>query len=171
MRNPSRALIGSAVAGALAVGVLGGVAVGRQSAEPAGVPYDLLAADSGDSAAYEAIGLTEAGKDKDPRPRLGIRRGLIGVHGDATLRRGKEFVAYTWQRGDVTAASGTSLTVKSADGVSWTWSVTGDTKIRKNGAKSTPSALATGDKVFVLGQPDGNARSAQGVVVPKRSKE
>ncbi|GAA3842435.1 hypothetical protein GCM10022226_76400 [Sphaerisporangium flaviroseum] len=172
MRNPSKAVIGSAVAGALAVGVLGGVAVGRQSAEPAGVPYDLLAADSSDSAAYEAIGLTEAGKDKDGlRPRLGIRRGLIGVHGDATLRRGTEFVAYTWQRGDVTAASGTSLTVRSADGVSWTWSVTGNTKIRKNGAKSTPSALATGDKVFVLGQPDGDARSAQGVVVPKRSKE
>jgi hypothetical protein len=55
--------------------------------------------------------------------------------------------------------------------VSWTWTVTSDTKVRKNGAKSASSALATGDTVFVLGQPGGDARTAQGVVAPERTKE
>ncbi len=166
MRNLSKALIGGALAGALTVGAFGGVAVARQ-AGPAGVPYELLSADS---AADEAVALTQAPKG-DQRLRVGIRRSLIGIHGEATVRARGDFATYTWQRGDVTAASATSLTVRSADGVSWTWTVNADTKIRKNGAKSTSSAVATGDNVFVLGQPNGDARTAQGVVVPKRSKE
>ncbi|MFC4590581.1 DUF5666 domain-containing protein [Sphaerisporangium corydalis] len=166
MRNLSKAVIGSALAGTLAAGVLGGVAVGRQS-QSGGVPYELLSADS---AADEAVSLTQAPKD-NPKLRIGIRRGLIGIHGDTTVRARGDFATYTWQRGAVTAASATSLTVKSADGVSWTWTVTSDTKVRKNGAKSTSSAVATGDTVFVLGQPSGDARKAQGVVVPKRTKE
>jgi hypothetical protein len=171
MRNVSRALIGSAMAGALAVGVLGGVAVAHQSGDQSGAPYELLAADSTDSAADEAIALTTAPGDH-PKLRIGARRGLIGVHGDTTVReRGGGFTAYAWQRGAITAASANSLTVKSADGVSWTWTVNADTKIRKNGAKAASSGLATGDNVFVLGRPDGDARTAQGVVVPKRSKE
>ncbi|MEU8265627.1 hypothetical protein AB0B89_00555 [Sphaerisporangium sp. NPDC049002] len=168
MTNVSKAVIGSALAGALTVGALGGVAVARQAA-PAGVPYELLSADSADSAADEAVALTAAPKG-DPKLRIGVRRSLVGVHGEATVRARGDFATYTWQRGAVTTASATSLTVKSADGVSWTWTVNSDTKIRKNGAKSTSSAVATGDTVFVLGRPDGDARTAQGVVVPKRSK-
>jgi hypothetical protein len=168
MRNVSRALIGAAVAGALTVGVLGGVAVARQSAEPAGVPYELLAVDS---AADETVALTQSPRD-NPRLRFPVRRGLVGIHGEATVRaRDGKFATYTWQRGQVTALSAGSLTVKSADGVSWAWTMNSDTRVRKNGARSTPSALATGDNVFVLGQPDGDGRTAQGVVVPRRFKE
>lgn len=183
MRNASKALIGASMAGVLTVGVLVGVAAGhRQAAD--GDPYELLAAGTtgladsagpADLAVEEAVSLTQGGlRDQKDRPRLrvGVRRALIGIHGDATVRtRGGGFATYTWQRGGVTAASDRSLTVKSADGVSWTWTVTSDTKVRKNGGKSTSSALASGDTVFVLGQPSGNARTAQGVVVPGRVKE
>ncbi|GII79795.1 hypothetical protein Sru01_47770 [Sphaerisporangium rufum] len=168
MRISSRALVTGAVAGALTVGALGGVAVARQSGPSAAVPYELLsAAESGD--------VLSAGADK-PGDRAGLRiplrRGLVGVHGEATVRtRGGGFAAHAWQRGAVTAASATSVTVKSADGLSWTWTVNADTKIRKNGAKSTSAAVATGDKVFVVGRLGGETRTAQLVVVPKRTKE
>ncbi|MFC4530324.1 hypothetical protein [Sphaerisporangium dianthi] len=174
MRNLSRTLVAGAVAGALALGALGGVAVARQAGgEQAGVPYELLSADSAasEAAASEAVALTNAPGDR-PRLRLALRRGLIGLHGEATVRaRGGGFATYTWQRGDVTAVSGGSITVKSADGANWTWALNTDTKVRKNGAKSASSALTSGDGVFVLGTPNGDARTAQGVVVPKKTKD
>ena len=58
-------------------------------------------------------------------------------------------------RGEVTAASGTSVTVKARDGVSKTFTVSGDTRVRARangkGADSTMSALHVGDKAFVAG--------------------
>ncbi|MET8145924.1 hypothetical protein ABZU32_36945 [Sphaerisporangium sp. NPDC005288] len=178
MRNLTGTLVAGAVAGALSVGALGGVALARQAGNAqaggaqtsearTGVPYELLSADS---AADEAAGLAKDPKDH-PRLRAALRRGLIGVHGEATVRaRGGGYATYAWQRGEVTAASASSVTVKSADGTSWTWALTTDTKVRKNGAKSASSALTSGDGVFVLGRPDGDARTAQGVVVPKKTR-
>jgi hypothetical protein len=174
MRNMTKGLLTCAITGAVALGALGGVAVARQSAgASAGAPYELLAGDASDQDAI-AVTQTDAIPTGAPldkaRMRLAMRRMLVGVHGEATVRaRGGGFVTYTWQRGQITSASAGSLTVKSADGTSWTWTVTSDTKVRKNGGKSTSSALAQGDTAFVLGRPDGTGRAALGVVVPKRS--
>jgi hypothetical protein len=166
MRRTSKAMLGASVTGVLAVGLLGGVAATRHAA---GAPYELLSAGSADAAAAEAVTLTE-GREDDPRLRAGLRRMLVGVHGEATVRaRGGGFATYAWQRGSVSTASATSVTVRSADGMSWTWAVNSDTKVRKNGAKSTGSALTSGDTVFVVGRPGDTARTAQGVVVPKRT--
>ncbi|MFC6080284.1 hypothetical protein [Sphaerisporangium aureirubrum] len=174
MRNLSKALTAGAFAGTLTLGLLGGAALANRDGGAA-APYELAAADPVAAEAASLAGtpvafLTDGGDKPDrPRLRLGARRALIGVHGETTVRaRGGGFETYAWQRGEVTAASGTALTVKSADGVSWTWTVTGDSKVRKNGDKSTPTALAAGDDVFVLGRPSGDARTALGVVVPKR---
>jgi hypothetical protein len=175
MRNLSKALTAGAFAGTLTVGLVGGAALANRDGG-AGAPYELtavdpVAAEAATLAGSSAALLTGAGDRPADRPRLrpGARRALIGVHGETTVRaRGGGFETYAWQRGEVTATSGTALTVKSADGLSWTWAVTGDSKVRKNGDKSTPSALATGDDVFVLGRPSGDTRSALGVVVPKR---
>ncbi|MDH2427072.1 hypothetical protein [Sphaerisporangium sp. TRM90804] len=175
MRNVSRALAAGAVAGALTVGAVGGAAMARLGDDPA-AGYELLAADS---AADEAVALatetpsatpTKERKARHDRLRLAVRRALIGVHGEATVKaREGEFATWAWQRGDVTAVSGGSVTVKSADGVSWTWTVNGDTRLRKNGEKAAASAVAAGDDVFVLGKPSGDARTAASVVVPKRA--
>ncbi|GGL16700.1 hypothetical protein Sme01_71380 [Sphaerisporangium melleum] len=176
-------MIVAALAGAVAIGGLGGAALAGQSGS---VAQEWPAADT---AAAEAVALVgdQTGptgsngpgarsgvraQDDRPRARLALRRGLAGVHGEATVRtRGGGYATYTWQRGDVTAVSAGSISVRSADGTSWTWTVTGDTKVRKNGAKSTSSALASGDHVFVLGQPGGGTRTAQGVVAPRRTKD
>jgi hypothetical protein len=92
-----------------------------------------------------------------------------GVHGEATVqRKDKSFHVSAWQRGQVTGVSGATVTVRSADGVSWTWTTNDKTRVRKSGDKSTPSALASGDQLVVLGERTGTTRTATRIVVPKK---
>ncbi|XVQ11214.1 hypothetical protein ACQP1W_01175 [Spirillospora sp. CA-255316] len=114
-------------------------------------------------------------KGKDGRPgaqrpwKHRARWAARGVHGEATVRgKDEKFHVRTWQRGEITGRSGATLTVRSADGVTWTWTTDGDTRVRKNGAKSTPAALAAGDRVMVIGQREGTTRTAGLAVVPKK---
>ncbi|MEV0403823.1 DUF5666 domain-containing protein [Actinoallomurus sp. NPDC050550] len=103
-------------------------------------------------------------------PMRGVRgfRGIRGVHGQATVRTKKGFAQVDWQRGRLTATSGGTLSVRSADGVTWQWKTDDKTRVRKDKAKSTVSQLATGDFVFVAGLDAGGARTAKRVVVPNK---
>ncbi|GAA4634031.1 hypothetical protein GCM10023196_073960 [Actinoallomurus vinaceus] len=100
-------------------------------------------------------------------PLRGVRA-VRGIHGQATVRTKKGFAQVDWQRGRLTATSGGTLSVRSADGVTWQWKTDDKTRVRKNGAKSTVSQLATGDFVVVAGLDAGGARTAKRVVVPKK---
>jgi hypothetical protein len=93
----------------------------------------------------------------------------VGVHGQATVRTKKGFVQIAWQRGQLTAKSGNSITVRSLDGTTWQWQTDGKTRVRKNGQKSGLSALAVKDFVLV-GGPDAanNRHAAQRVIVPMK---
>lgn len=96
------------------------------------------------------------------------RRAMRGVHGEATVRRDGGFGQVSWQRGEITAISGGNLTVRSADGASWQWATAKNTRVRKNKAKSSVSALAVKDQVVVFGPLSGTTRTARAVIVPKR---
>lgn len=65
------------------------------------------------------------------------------------------FVTHDVIRGQVTAVSPTSITVKAADNTSETFVVNSDTKVRMRsngkGAASSISQVKNGDNVFVLG--------------------
>jgi hypothetical protein len=113
------------------------------------------------------------GKDGKPgaqRPwKHKARWAARGVHGEATVRgKDEKFHVRTWQRGEITGRSGANLTVRSADGVTWTWTTGDKTRVRKDGTKSAPTALASGDRVMVIGQREGTTRTATIVVVPKK---
>ena len=74
-----------------------------------------------------------------------------GLHGEFTVRKKDGgFATLDAQRGQVTAVDGASLTVRSADGFTHRYTVTKDTKIRKDGARSDLSAVKVGDAVGVL---------------------
>ncbi|MGP4026176.1 DUF5666 domain-containing protein [Actinomadura sp. 3N407] len=109
------------------------------------------------------------GEDRPFRRGHGLRGHLggHGVHGEATVRRDDGFRLVTWQRGEITALSSTTLTVKSADGVSWTWTANGDTRIRKDREKATIKDLADGDEIRVAGERSGDTRTARFIRVPK----
>ncbi|MUN41032.1 DUF5666 domain-containing protein [Actinomadura litoris] len=107
-------------------------------------------------------------RNGDAHPRRHGMGDFRGVHGEATVRREDGFHLSTWQRGAVTARSGATLTVRSEDGVSWTWTTDAKTVIRKEGDKSALSALANGDQVLVFGERSGNTRTAKLVRAPKK---
>ena len=70
------------------------------------------------------------------------------------------------QRGTITAASPNSITVKSSDGYTVTWTVVDTTKVIVNRARSEISAVAVGAEVGVAGSKEGDATTARLIVVP-----
>jgi hypothetical protein len=64
------------------------------------------------------------------------------------------------QRGVVTAASPTSVTVRSADGFTATYAFAPNSKVRKQKAASQPSAIAVNDRVGLVA-----AKGPQGLTV------
>ena len=76
--------------------------------------------------------------------RLKAKKGLMGaVHADVKLIKADgSAVAFSFDRGSVTAASATSVTLKRADGPSVTKSISADTKLR--------GKLAVGGKASVF---------------------
>ncbi|MDP9846825.1 hypothetical protein [Streptosporangium lutulentum] len=107
------------------------------------------------------------------KPRKAKARArMAGIHGQATVG-GKDstFVERTWQRGVITAKSESSLTVKSKDGVTWTWTLDRSTRIHKLGARADLSKLvagSTGDKVFVIGTATSANPTATSVFAPRK---
>ncbi|SFP03230.1 hypothetical protein SAMN04489713_111111 [Actinomadura madurae] len=93
--------------------------------------------------------------------------GMRGVHGEATVKRDGGFHLATWQRGDITSVSATAVTVRSEDGVSWTWKADDETRVRKDGDKSAMTDLKNGDQVLVAGERSGDTRTARFIRVPK----
>jgi hypothetical protein len=130
-------------------------------------------ADSHGSAKTAAAGHAKAGKDGQKAGRHGKRAGerkllLHAQHGESTVT-GKDgtAVVHEWQVGKVTAASGTSLTVVSADGTSWTWTESSQTRTRGQG-KDT--AVKAGDEILVQGLKNGSANDARVVLDPGAAK-
>ena len=78
---------------------------------------------------------------------------LHGTGGDRTV---------DVQRGVVTAASPTSVTVRSADGFTATYAFTPTSTVRKQKAASQPSAVAVDDRVGVVA-----AKGPQGLTVTR----
>ncbi|HEY7483984.1 MAG TPA: hypothetical protein VH912_05925 [Streptosporangiaceae bacterium] len=123
----------------------------------------------GDAAAPEQTAAPNDRRQRPGRHPLRARRFFRGLHGEATVRTKEQgFKQVAWQRGQVTSVSGGTLTVRSADGVSWQWTTNKDTKVRKKGDKASVSQLAANDWVFVIGTVEGSTRTARAAVVPKR---
>jgi hypothetical protein len=81
-----------------------------------------------------------------------LMRGAMGLgdvqHGEFTVQRNGSPVVMTLQRGVVTKASATSVTVKSDDAFTATYAIDDDTRGR-------PGALAVGDSVLVVAEKTG----------------
>jgi hypothetical protein len=81
-------------------------------------------------------------------------------HGEVVLHGKAGDRTVDVQRGIVTAASPSSVTVRSADGFSQTYAFTPTSKVRKQKAASQPSAVAVNDRVGLVA-----AKGAQGLTV------
>lgn len=81
-------------------------------------------------------------------------------HGEVTLSTKQGDKVVDLQRGTVTAVSATSVTVRSTDGFTATYTVGSGTKVRKDKAASTIGNVADGDRVRVVATKTGNTDTA-----------
>jgi hypothetical protein len=80
-------------------------------------------------------------------------------HGQLTLD-GKRHRVIDIQRGTVQAITPTSITVRSADGFVGTYTLDGQTKVRKDKKPSSINQVTTNDRVRVLATVNGPAATA-----------
>jgi|SRR5689334_7432787 hypothetical protein len=113
--------------------------------------------------------LTDAGSTAVPAARvrwaLGRIRRLGGVEGTATFHNKKGFHTLSFERGTIQSVTGGDVVIKSPDGTTWTWKIVSDTVVRKNGGKTTASALSAGETVFAGGPVVSGARDARLIIV------
>ena len=159
-----------------AVGVAG--VLGLAACGPAA---DALAAQSVEGQALTATGLSadeavtpaeatspSAGASAD-RPRLGrawLRRHTL--HGEVVVETKDGPRTVDVQRGTVTAIDARTMTVKSTDGFTLTWTLGGDLKVFEHRTAVLPSAVKVGTEVGVAGVKDGTTTTARLIVIPKK---
>jgi hypothetical protein len=96
---------------------------------------------------------------------LGRLRRIGGVDGTLTFHNKTGFHTVSFERGTIQSVSGSDVVIKAADGTTWTWQIVSDTVVRKNGAKTTTSALSAGETVFAGGPVVNGAKDARLIVV------
>ncbi len=100
-------------------------------------------------------------------PRLGKP-----VHAEAVVqdKDGKFLTVYT-QRGEVTAVSATSITLKSADGFTSTYAINAETKIGKDREAAKIGDVKVGDMAGVIAVKSGETKTARGLMVGDKAKK
>ena len=99
--------------------------------------------------------------------RKAIRRYLRKntLHGEVTVQGKDGPKTIVVQRGSVTAVTATSLTVKSTDGYTLTWTLAAKAAVVQNKKKVGASALKAGEQIGVAGTKDGSADDARLVAI------
>jgi hypothetical protein len=105
-------------------------------------------------------GLRKAGK-----ARQLLRKNSL--HGEVTVQTKNGVKTVAAQRGSVTAVTATSVTVKSADGFTATWTFGDKLRVRQDKKDAERSAITTGADVAVAGAKDGATTTARLIVVRK----
>jgi hypothetical protein len=94
-----------------------------------------------------------------------LRKGVL--HGEATLTMKDGTVrVIAAQRGTVTAIDDKSVTVKSSDGFTQTWTFGSPLTVIEHRSTIAPSAIKVGTEVGVAGPENGTTLTARLVVVP-----
>ncbi len=155
--------VGAAVLGLLAGGGIALAVVAAGGSTPPGPASNTSAA------ALNTTLSDAAGNSAVPPARvrwaLGRLRHLGGVDGTATFHNKAGFHTISFERGTVQSVTGSDVVIKAADGTTWTWQIVSDTVVRKNGGKTTTSALSAGETVFAGGPVMNGARDARLIVI------
>ena len=87
------------------------------------------------------------------------------LHGEFVVQTKDGLKTVVLQKGSVTALSATSVTVKSTDGYTVTWTINDQTRVRKDKAAAAATDLKSGLVVRVVGPKDGSATTARVIVI------
>jgi hypothetical protein len=99
--------------------------------------------------------------------RLARLRRLGGLYGQYTYetKTGSDTLAF--ERGTITSVGSGDVTVRAANGTSWTWELVSTSVVRESGQKMAESTLATGETVFAGGPVTNGAKDARLIVIRK----
>jgi hypothetical protein len=148
-------------------------------ATPAGAPATTAADVSDEAYALTAVGLT-TGLEADPAPSAsagtgkdkarkhpGLRKFLRKntLHGEMTVQ-GKDGVrTVVVQRGSVTAVDGTTVSVKSTDGFTQTWTLGDKLRVVQERKTVGTDAIKQGAEIGIAGAKDGDTSVARLVAI------
>ncbi len=157
--------VGITLAGFLAGG---GVALAAVSSGPASTASSSTASQK---AAVLNSAFSTAGSPAATAPASRVRwalwrlRALGGVDGEFTFHNKTGFHTLAFERGTIASVSGSDVVVKAPDGTTWTWLIVSDTVVRKDGSKTTTSALSAGQTVFAAGPVVSGVKDARLIVI------
>lgn len=156
--------------GAAVLGLLAGGGITWAAVSGGGAPASSASSASSARAAALNTALTDAAGNQADSPvrvrwALGRLRHFGGVDGTATFHNKTGFHTLSFERGIIQSVSGSDVVIKSPDGTTWTWKIVSDTVVRKNGAKTTTSALSAGETVFAGGPVVSGARDARLIII------
>jgi len=141
-----------AIAGAAAVAIAGAGTAAAASGTPA--PTPSAPPSSSASLAVANTATTDADKPQgDKRKAVNRLRGTVHATWVSKNRRNGTFTTHQAIRGQVTAVSARSITVKAGDSVTETYVLNASTKVHSRATKAAAliSTIKTGDPVLVAG--------------------
>jgi hypothetical protein len=114
-------------------------------------------------------GRGERGKNRRPLGRALLLRGRV-LHAEAVVQTDDGIKTLVSQRGTITAIDDDSVTVKSTDGFTLTWSFGDDLRVIDRRRTVQPTELAEGVEVGVAGAKDGDGTVARLIVRPFKQR-
>ncbi|MET8123412.1 hypothetical protein [Micromonospora sp. NPDC005189] len=102
---------------------------------------------------------------KRRQARVLLRKNTL--HGEAVVQTKDGTKTVAVQRGEVTAIDGDSMTVKSTDGFTMTWTFGDDLRVVERRATVQPSEVKVGAKLGVAGAKDGDKGVARLILIPR----
>jgi hypothetical protein len=153
-----------AVTGIAAAGVIGTAGVAMAGAPaPSGSPGTPAPSTSGSAAPDKPD--HPGGRDRAGGRRGALHRLAAGLHGEFVVKdKGGKFVTVISARGEITAASATSVTIKAEDGFTATFAVNADTKVRGRDVDAIAD-VKVGDRGGAVGVKSGDTITARAVIV------
>ncbi len=91
--------------------------------------------------------------------RVPAAQRLLGhtLHAQLTVKTKTGYSTVAFERGTIGSVGGGTLTVRAADGTTWTWHLLKGSVLREKGSKLAASQLAAGDRVLIVGPVSGGA--------------
>jgi hypothetical protein len=105
------------------------------------------------------LGQEQLGREGDGQERVAKARRLLRkntLHGEMTVQGEDGVRTIVVQRGTVTATDGKTISVKSSDGFTLTWTAGDKLVVRQDKEKSDASAIKAGAQVGIAGARDGD---------------
>lgn len=126
-------------------------------------PEDLAVAQPGSPSAQPDDKDKKRWERRQPQKVL-LHRNVL--HGEAVVQTKDGNITVMVQRGEVTAISSSSITVKSSDGFTMTWSFHPELRVIEKRSTIQPSEIKPGAQIALAGPKSGDKPQARLIVLP-----